>query len=168
MDEKTLNTDLVKLFNKVGWAYKIRDAAGETAMSTDKRPFDGFAVFPEFTFFYETKLIKNKISAFSKARVEPHQFENLLKLKALKKETAIILGLWIPRKSYRFLVFDHEFLFNLSQKSILKIQLEEYIEKGFAFDIRNFVEFKPQVLLEHRIDFLVEGLKIVGKNKNCK
>ena len=160
MDEKILNRDLVKLFNQHGWAYKIRDAIGETALLTDKRPFDGFAVFPEFTFFYETKLIKNKVSAFSKARVELHQFENLLKLKSLGAQTGIILGIWIPRKSYYFFVFDPEFLFNLEQKSILKSQLEEYIKQEFAIDVRNEVSFKPGVMISRRIDFLIGSKKL--------
>lgn len=160
MDEKVLNRDLVKLFKQHGFAYKIPDAAGETAMFTDKRPFDGFAAFPEFDFFFESKLIKNKISAFAKARVEPHQFENLLRLKSLGKQTGVILGLWIPRKSYAFLVFDPEFLFNLGQKSVLKFQLEAYVKRGLSFDMKNLVSFNPGDLIEKRIDFLAEG----GKN----
>ena len=155
MDEKALNRDLVKLFKEHGWAYKIPDAMGETALHTDKRPFDGVAAFPGFDFFFESKLMKNKITAFSKSRVEDHQFENLLKLKSMKKETGIILGLWIPRKSYRFLVFDPEFLFCLEQKSVLKVQLDEYIRRGFALDMRNPVSFDPDLLIKLRIGFLV-------------
>jgi len=163
MDEKVLNTDIVKLFKQHGWAYKIPDATGETAQYTEKRPFDGFAAFPGFDFFFESKLIKHKIKAFAKAKVEPHQFTNLLALKSLGKQTGIILGLWIPRKSYQFLVFDPEFFFNLKEKSILKIQLEEYIRQGFAQDVRNLVSFRPENLIKFRIDFLVEGKKLKRK-----
>jgi len=161
MDERILNTDLVKLFKQHGWAYKIPDAVGETALSSEKRPFDGFAAFPNFDFFFESKLIKNKISAFAKRRVEDHQFDNLLKLKSLRKQTGIILGIWVPRKSYQFLVFDPEFIYDLNQKSILKAQLNEYIKQGFAFDMKDLVSFKPELLIKRRIDFLVGA-------KNCQ
>ena len=157
MLEKDLNHDLIKLFAGWGWAYKIPDAKGKTALATDKRPFDGLAAFEGFDFFFESKLIKNKISAFSIARIEPHQFENLLKLRELGKETAVILGIWIARKTYLFLTFDVYFLYTLECKSILKKQIEGYISDGYAFDMRQAGSFKPGMLLERRIDGPVTG-----------
>jgi len=162
MDERKFNTDLVNLFtNAGGFAYKIPDPVFRDTEFAGKRPFDGFAAFPGFAFFYESKLIKNKIACFSKARVEEHQFANLLKLKSLNKETGIILGIWVSRKSYYFFVFDPEFIFNLEQKSITKAQLEEYIKQGFAYNLRDLVSFRPEVLINRRINFLVG-------TKNCR
>jgi penicillin-binding protein-related factor A (putative recombinase) len=152
MFEKDLNRDLTRLFNQHGWAYKIPDPPASIALAASQRPFDGFAAFRGFDFFYESKLIKNKISAFSIARVEEHQFENLLRLRELGKETAIILGIWIARKSYQLLLFDPQFLYTLGSKSILKKQLEDYIAEGYAIDMRHADTFEPGMLLKRWID----------------
>jgi hypothetical protein len=152
--EKDLNHDLTKLFASKGWAYKIPDPAGITALSASQRPFDGFAAFPGFDFFYESKLIKNKVSAFSIARVEPHQFANLLKLRELGKETAVVLGIWIPRSCYKILLFDPMFLYTLDKKSLNKKCLEAYVACGYAIDMRKPQDFWPEQLLEIRINKL--------------
>jgi hypothetical protein len=157
MFEKDLNRDLTRLFNQHGWAYKIPDPPASVALTASPRPFDGFAAFRGFDFFYESKLIKNKISAFSIARVEEHQFVNLLKLRELGKETAIILGIWIARKSYQLLLFDPQFLYTLESKSILKKQLEDYIAEGYAIDMRQADTFEPGMLLKRRIDKFITG-----------
>jgi hypothetical protein len=152
MFEKDLNHDLIRMFNRRGWAYKIPDPPASVALAASPRPFDGFAAFRGFDFFYESKLIKNKIAAFSIARIEKHQFENLLKLRELGKETAIILGIWVARKSYQLLLFDPDFLYTLECKSILKKQLENYIAEGYAIDMRHTELFEPEMLLKRRID----------------
>jgi penicillin-binding protein-related factor A (putative recombinase) len=157
MFEKDLNRDLTRLFNNHGWAYKIPDPPASVALSASPRPFDGFAAFRGFDFFYESKLIKNKISAFSISRIEDHQFENLLKLRELGKETAIILGIWIARKSYHLLIFDAYFLYTLGNKSVLKKQLESYIQAGYAIDMQHTEVFTPEMLLRLRIDKLITG-----------
>jgi penicillin-binding protein-related factor A (putative recombinase) len=157
MLEKDLNRDLVRLFKDHGWAYKIPDPPASIALTASPRPFDGLAAFKGFDFFFESKLIKNKISAFSIARIEDHQFENLLKLRDLEKETAIILGIWIARKSYQILIFDTHFLYTLGNKSILKKQLECYIAEGYAIDMRHTEKFEPEMLLKRRIDKLITG-----------
>jgi hypothetical protein len=157
MFEKDLSRDLTRLFNQHGWAYKIPDPPASVALTASPRPFDGFAAFRGFDFFYESKLIKNKISAFSIARAEEHQFVNLLKLRKLGKETAIILGIWIARKSYQLLLFDPQFLYTLESKSILKKQLEGYIAEGYAIDMRHADTFAPEMLLKRRIDKFITG-----------
>jgi len=154
MLEKDLNHDLTALFAGHGWAYKIPDPPAAVAHNSSPRPFDGFAAFRGFDFFYESKFIKNKISAFPLSRIEEHQFANLLKLRELGKETAIVLGIWIPYRSYRFLVFDPHFLFCLEAKSVLKKELECYIEKGLAIDMREPEAFEPEMLLRLRISSL--------------
>jgi penicillin-binding protein-related factor A (putative recombinase) len=157
MFEKDLNRDLTRLFNNHGWAHKLPDPPASVALAASPRPFDGFAAFRGFDFFYESKLIKNKISAFPVSRVEDHQFENLLKLRELGKETAIILGIWIARKSYQLLIFDVYFLYTLERKSILKKQLESYIQAGYAVDMRHTEVFTPEMLLGLRINSLIVG-----------
>lgn len=150
-----MNRDITRLFNVHGWAYKIPDPPASVALTASPRPFDGLAAFKGFDFFYESKLIKNKITAFSIARIEDHQFENLLRLREIGKETAIILGIWIARKNYQLLVFDPHFLYILKSKSILKKQLEDYINMGFAIDMRHTDSFKPEILLKLRINSLL-------------
>jgi hypothetical protein len=154
MFEKDLNRDVTRLFNSHGFAYKIPDPPASVALTASPRPFDGFAAFRNFDFFYESKLIKNKISAFSIARIEDHQFASLLKLRDLGKDTGILLGIWIARKSYQMLVFDPYFLYTLGSKSILKKQLERYIAEGRSIDLRNAEKFRPEMLLDLRIDGL--------------
>jgi hypothetical protein len=157
MFERDLNRDLTRLFNTHGFAYKIPDPPAQVALTASPRPFDGFAAFRGFDFFYESKLIKNKISAFAVARIEPHQFDNLLRLRGLGKETAILLGIWIARKSYQLLVFDPYFLYTLGAKSVLKKQIEMYIAEGYAIDMRQADNFRPEMLLDLRIDSSVTG-----------
>jgi len=166
MLEKNLNQDLARLFNLSGWAYKIPDPPKAVACSSSKRPFDGIAAFKDFDFFYESKLMKNKISAFQVKRVETHQFENLLKLRELGKETAVILGIHIPRKFYKILAFDVFFLHALAFKSILKKEIEAYIEAGYAIDLKQPEDFEPEKLIKLRINgLLLESKKGRGDGK---
>jgi hypothetical protein len=155
MLERDLNRDITRLFNVHGWAHKLPDPPASVALTASPRPFDGFAAFKDFDFFYESKLIKNKIAAFSIARIEDHQFKNLLRLRELGKETAIILGIWIARKTYQILIFDPYFLYTFKDKSILKKQLEGYISMGLVMDMRHTNSFKPEMLLKLRIDSLL-------------
>ena len=69
MLEKELNHDLVALFKTAGWAYKIPDPSQESAISSSKRPFDGLAYFEDIgNFYFESKLDKHKLQAFSLTR----------------------------------------------------------------------------------------------------
>ena len=159
MLEKELNHDLVALFKSAGWAYKIPDPSQESAISSSKRPFDGIAYFKDLgSFYFESKLDKHKLQAFSLSRVEDHQYENLLQLRTLGANTAVILGFWVSRKDYYFFVFDPLFLSNLktTRKSILGKELQWYKDNGYFIETRWKQPFTPKLLLEKRIDFLPE------------
>lgn len=153
MLEKDFNHDLVSLFNEHGWSYKIPDPSGMEALHASERPFDGFAHFASGAFYFESKLIKNKLSAFSKNRVEDHQYDALLALKKIGAFTAVTLGYWVPRKDYKLFVFDPEFLFSMSQKSILGKQLKWYDDNGFSISMRqkDLGTFTPNLLKEKLI-----------------
>lgn len=123
MNEKKLNHDVVALFTRIGaFAYKIPDPSAPCVTSAAKRPFDGFAVFPNNTsLFFESKLIKNHIQAFALNRIEPHQLEALLHIKHNGGVAAVLLGYWVSRKDYWFMLFDPsliEHLCNIGIKSI--------------------------------------------------
>lgn len=159
MLEKELNHDLVALFKSAGWAYKIPDPSQESAISSSKRPFDGIAYFKDLgSFYFESKLDKHKLQAFSLSRVEDHQYENLLQLREMGALTAVILGFWIPRKDYYFFVFDPLFLSKLKEtrKSILGKELQWYKDNDYVIPTRWKQPFTPSFLLEKRIDFLPE------------
>jgi hypothetical protein len=171
MKEATLNHDLVSLFKSTGhFAYKIEDPHKAQVLSSSKRPFDGLARFypPVNDFYFETKLIKNSVKAFSIKRVKDHQLANLLQIKKSGGLTAIILGVWIPRKAYWFLCFDPEFLLGLlrrGKESINKKELNFYCEKGYSISLRSkaSIEFSPEMLRDKIIDFLPDGEAWIGK-----
>jgi hypothetical protein len=171
VNEATLNHDLVSLFKGAGsFAYKIPDSAQAQVLSSSKRPFDGFARFsePVNDFWFESKLMKNKIEAFSLSRVEEHQYASLLQIKRCGGLTAVILGVWIPRRDYWFMCFDPEFLLNLfnnGKKSINKKELNFYCEKEYSISLRsqNLINFYPRMLRDKIIDFLPDWEAGVGK-----
>jgi hypothetical protein len=163
MLEKDLNRDIIHLFFTQGksWGYKIPDPPKQTALSSSKRPFDGMARFypPINDFYFESKLIKNYLQAFSLNRVEEHQWDNLLRIKRIGGLTAVILGFWIPRQDYWFMCFDPEFLFGLlrqGKKSISKKELTYYCKKGYNISLRSkdISLFKPEWLIEKMITSL--------------
>jgi hypothetical protein len=171
MKETNLNHDLVHLFKSVGaFSYKIEDPHKTQVLSASKRPFDGFARFsePVNDFWFESKLMKNKIGAFSLDRVDDHQYASLLRIKQSGGLTAIILGVWIPRRDYWFLCFDPEFLLSLTQrgkKSINKKELNFYCEKEYNISLRSkdLIKFSPDMLRDRIIDFLPDWEAGIGK-----
>jgi penicillin-binding protein-related factor A (putative recombinase) len=171
MKEATLNHDLISLFKGTGhFAYKIEDPHKSQVLSSSKRPFDGFARFsePVNDFWFESKLIKNKISAFSLDRVDDHQYASLLQIKRSGGLTAVILGVWIPRRDYWFLCFDPEFLLGLAKqgkKSINKKELNFYCEREYNISLRSktLIKFSPEMLREKIIDFLPDWEAGFGK-----
>jgi hypothetical protein len=170
MKESDLNTDLIRLFKAFGFAYKIPDPAQTQALSASKRPFDGFARFsePVNDFYFESKLIKGDLKAFSLNRVEDHQLDNLLKIKEKGGFTAVILGVWKPRKDYWFLCFDPGFLLSLAEqgkKSINKKELNFYCEKEYTISLKSkaLIKFSPEMLQDRIIDFLPDWEAKVGK-----
>jgi hypothetical protein len=171
MEESNLNHDLVHLFKSTGaFSYKIEDPHKAQVLSSSKRPFDGFARFsePVNDFWFESKLIKGNLKAFSLNRIEDHQLDNLLQIKKKGGLTAVILGVWIPRKDYWFMCFDPEFLMSLikqGKKSINKKELNFYCKKEYNISLRNrdLINFVPGMLRDRNIDFLPDEEAGVGK-----
>jgi hypothetical protein len=171
MKETSLNHDLVSLFKRTGcFAYKIPDPMQAQVLISSKRPFDGFARFsePVNDFWFESKLMKNKIGAFSLDRVDEHQYASLLQIKRSGGLTAIILGVWIPRQDYWFMCFDPEFLLNLAKegkKSINKKELNYYCEKDYNISLRSkdLIKFSPEILRNRIINFLPDWEAGIGK-----
>jgi hypothetical protein len=171
MKEATLNHDLVRLFKSTGaFSYKIEDPHKSQVLSASKRPFDGLARFypPVNDFYFEAKLIKNSIKAFSLDRIEDHQLANLIQIKINGGLTAVILGVWVPRRDYWFLCFDPEFLLGLvkqGKKSISKKELNFYFEKEYNISLRSktLIKFSPEMLRERIIDFLPDWEAGLGK-----
>ena len=162
IQESDLNHDLISLFkDHRAMAYKLPDPNRATVLHASKRPFDGFARFPSPVndFWFEAKLIKNNVTAFSSSRVEDHQFESLRKIKQNGGNTAIILGCWIPRKDYWFMVFDVDFVFGLAGASLKQKDLLVYCDKKYNISLRNkdIGNFKPEWLLEKMITALPGG-----------
>jgi hypothetical protein len=171
MKELNLNHDLVRLFKSTGaFSYKIEDPHKAQVLSASKRPFDGFARFsePVNDFWFEAKLIKGRVGAFSLDRVADHQYASLLQIKRSGGLTSVILGVWIPRLDYWFLCFDPEFLLKLleqGKKSISKKELNFYFEKGYNISLRSkdLIKFSPDMLRDRIIDFLPDWEAGVGK-----
>ena len=156
MQEADLNHDIVALFKDHGaMAHKLPDPNKVTALEASKRPFDGFARFPPpiNDLWFESKLIKNKVQAFSPRRVEDHQFDALRQIKRNGGNAAIILGCWIPRKDYWFMVFDIDFIFNLGNVSIKQRDLFYYCEKNLNISLKSkdIGLFKPEWLVDKMI-----------------
>jgi hypothetical protein len=171
MKESVLNHDLISLFKGTGhFAYKIEDPHKTQVLSSSKRPFDGFARFsePVNDFYFEAKLIKNSVKAFSLSRVEDHQLANLLQIKRSGGLTAVILGVWVPRRDYWFMCFDPEFLLRLAEKgkkSINKKELNFYCENGYNISLgsKALINFYPGLLRDRIIDFLPDLEEGIGK-----
>lgn len=156
MVESDLNSIITKTFNEDpegSWAYKPADPRGQFAYSSQEIPFDLFAASSEGNlYFWESKLIKNQYSAFSFNSIREHQYANLLKLNKIFKPfdnifCIIVLGIWIPRKSFDLMFFDIELIDHLRQnsKSIKKKELKEIKEKG------SFLSIKKSTFDLHRI-----------------
>ena len=159
MQESDLNHDLVSLFKAQGaMSWKIPDPNQVTVLNASKRPFDGFARFPPpvSDFWFESKLIKNKVQAFNPNRVEEHQFEALKQIKRNGGHVAVILGCWIPRGDYWFMAFDVDFLFGLGGVSIKQKELLSLCEKNYNVSLRSrdIGSFKPEWLLDKLVTSL--------------
>jgi len=162
--EKNLNHDLVALFKNSGAvAHKLPDPNQTIVLNASKRPFDGFARFPPPVndFWFESKLIKNKLQAFIINRVEDHQLETLQNIKRNGGLAAIILGCWIPRKDYWFMVFDVDFIASLKENSIKQKELLILCEYNFNISLRekDISLFKSEWLIEKMIKSLPRKVK---------
>jgi len=159
LEESTLNHDLVYLFKQhKAMSYKISDPNQAMVLHSSPRPFDGFARFPPPVndFWFESKLIKHKIQAFNLDRIADHQFDALRLIKQNGGFAAVILGCWIPRRDYWFMVFDVDFIFNYPEVSIKQKQLFALCEKGYNISLRDkdISLFKPEWLIDKLITSL--------------
>jgi hypothetical protein len=145
--ESDLNSIITKAFNndpEGSWAYKPTDPRGQFAYSSQEIPFDLFAASSEGNFyFWETKLIKHKYSAFSFNSIRDHQYRNLTKLENIFKKfhnvfCIIALGIWIPRKSFDLMFFNIDLINELrnGSKSIKQKDLLAIREKGLYLSIK--------------------------------
>ena len=162
MQESDLNHDLISLFKDHGaMAYKLPDPNQAIVLNASKRPFDGFARFPPPVgdFWFESKLIKNKVQAFSTERVEAHQCEALRHIKRNGGRAAVILGCWIPRRDYWFMAFDIDFIIGLKGESIKQKDLLALCGKKYNISLRgrDLEFFKPEWLIEKLIASLPGG-----------
>jgi len=159
MLEKNLNRDLVHLFKcHNAMSYKLPDPNQAVVLNASKRPFDGFARFPPPVndFWFESKLMKNKLYAFNTNRVEEHQLESLMQIKKNGGSAAVILGCWVPRKEYWFMVFDVGFIKELGGASIKQKELLALKKQNYHISLRNedCELFKPDYLIEKMIKSL--------------
>jgi hypothetical protein len=159
LKEAVLNHDLIHLFMKNdAFAHKLPDPPKSVVLSASKRPFDGFARFPPPVndFWFESKIIKNKIRAFDIRRVEDHQIAALQCIKRNGGRAAVVLGCWIPRHDYWFMVFDVDFIFRLGGVSIKQKDLLWYREKNYSISLRNrdIDFFRPEWLIDKMITSL--------------
>jgi hypothetical protein len=159
LKEANLNHDLISLFkDHEAFSFKIPDPNQATVLNASKRPFDGFARFPPpiNDFWFEAKLIKNKLVAFNLGRVEDHQFEALQQIKRNGGRVAIILGFWIPRRDYWFMLFDVDFVIGRERVSIKQKELLSLCEKNYNISLRSkdLSLFKPEWLIEKMITSL--------------
>ena len=115
----------------------IPDPQASEALSSAKRPFDGFSYMPEYIVNFESKL-NNGYSAFAFSHIRPHQVENLLRIKEVTKNyktkclNIIILGVYLYRKGFDLFFFDIDYIVDLmkDKKSILKKELENMRDEG--------------------------------------
>lgn len=138
-NEASLNTIISNSFSLLtgGKAFKISDPAGGMG---SQNPFDHFGVFHGCALYSESKLIKNDIQSLQFSRIEEHQIANLKFFKENIKNcyTLIFLGIYIPNKMKKILVFDFGFIYDQIQsgkKSFLKKELLLFLEKGMFLDI---------------------------------
>jgi len=130
MDEKVLNRWIANSFD---WSHKLPDPPPGFSLSSNQRPFDGFALSPEVgVVFWEAKIMK-KLEAFNFSRIAPHQIDNLSRAKNILKNSGhsgkfvVILGLWNKGKGIKTWLFDIDLIVRLQaegKKSFTKKDLE--------------------------------------------
>jgi penicillin-binding protein-related factor A (putative recombinase) len=139
MREADLNTSIQNILNRGGWAYKIPDPPQAVAKQSSKRPFDGLALSKGLTVAWESKLLKGGYQSFNYAnKVEPHQWENLMRIHSEGGQAIIVLGIWEQRKFLDILVFDASCLerrMREEKSSLWKKPLERLKEAGHSINI---------------------------------
>ncbi len=148
MNEKKLNTIINNNFKHIGFSYKIPDPMQGVG---GQRPFDGFSVFNNKSFYWETKLLKG-YQAFSFKKIEEHQLLNLLIIKQ-KNQSAIsliLLGVFMPYKYFDLFFFDKDFIHKLileGKKSFLKKELLSFKERNTHLSIKK-ERFNTAMIME--------------------
>ena len=148
MNEQRLNTIINNNFKSIGFSHKIADPAQGVG---SQRPFDGFSVFNQKNFYWETKLLKG-YQAFSFGKIEEHQLLNLLLIKQ-KNQLAIsliILGVFIPYKFFDLFFFDINFIHKhilKGKKSFLKKELLFFKERNLFLSIKKEI-FDIAIIME--------------------
>lgn len=131
MVESDLNRIIYSSFRLDGdFAHKISDDAGNFK-GTSKKPFDGFAVDENKTYFMEGKLIKSVYGSFNFNILEDHQIENLSTIWEKTRNrpdvfSLVYVGWWKRRTLFDVLFIDIDLILHLisqGKSSILKKEL---------------------------------------------
>jgi len=158
MKESNLNSLIVKNFKDAGgFSYKIIDPQftnDENQRFNLRRPFDGIAVANGFTYFYETKMLKN-YQAFPFRKLSEHQITNLCLINKNSVFTTpmIIVGIYLYRIGFDLFFIQPNMKAWEMRCSILKSQLEELRNEGLYLPLRKqkFEVFKiPSRIIEVR------------------
>lgn len=165
-NEAKLNTIIKNSINIHEWAFKIPDHAKGKSFVTN--PFDGFGILNNKPLYYETKLIKKGIYAFSFDRIEEHQWKNLKQISDLLKDNCycfIFVGFYEIRKLKIVMVFDFNFLWQekqLGRKSFTKKELMQF------YNDNKYLPIQKVLLTNDKKQDIIEGLEsidtvIIGK-----
>lgn len=134
MKESDLNSIIANSFREGGWfAFKIPDPHSSSAKTSSQLPFDGFALYDEGAFYWESKLMKGDYRAFPFSSIQPHQLSNLSLIGRVAKESGltfvrscVMLGVWKSRDYFDLYAFDMGYIIDAMEKgskSILKKDL---------------------------------------------
>jgi len=155
MKENDLNTIIKNSFNAIAHARAFKIPDGQHGISIQS-PMDAFGAFQGFPLYYETKLIKNELNAFSFSKIEDHQFENLLWYHnnlVVDKFCLFIIGYYVPHSIKGVFIFDAKFVYDEAQKglkSFKKPQMIKWKENGFFLPINYYtINGKRQELIEN-------------------
>lgn len=95
--------------------------------------------------------MKNKIGAFSTARVQPHQVRALLDVSENGGRAAVILGFWEARKQYWFLIFDINFIVSMNGESLYKKEIMNFHNSGLSVSLQKTEQFSSSFLIDRII-----------------
>jgi len=107
-NESQLNT-LIKnsIVAAGGWAFKIPDPSGLSALQSIQNPFDGFGIMRGYPIYWESKYIRT-LKSFNLQMIQDHQISNLCRIKELLTnigEYWIVLGVKVNRGDNRVYIF---------------------------------------------------------------
>jgi hypothetical protein len=139
MVESNLNTIIKNSINLLpkSRAFKIPDGRGGISIQS---PMDSFGVLLGYPLYYETKLVKKNLNAFSFDRIEDHQYENLEFYHSSlvnKNYCLCIVGYYVPRVLKGVFIFDSHFVFEEHSKGIKSFKKKQLLEwkKDYFIDI---------------------------------